>query len=193
MKKLPKEKRNNLILVILIIAAGIAGIWYGLINFQQQYLENLKERKAAAQEKLKKVELAIRNAAQTETELGSAGRKLADLEDDMGTGDLFSWIVNKQLRPFVATYKVEIPQFSQLEMKDMNLLPKFPYKQATVRVGGKARFHDFGKFLADFENTFPYFRVLNLEMEPTPLTGEADKEKLTFSMDIIALVKPGAS
>src|SRR5436190_14147071 len=193
MKKLPKEKRNHLILVILIIAAGIAGIWYGLINFQQQYLQNLVERKTAAQEKLRKVELAIKNAAQTETEMSSAGRKLADLEDDMGTGDLFSWVVNKQLRPFVATYKVEIPQFSQLEVKDMNLLPKFPYKQATVRVGGKARFHDFGRLLADFENTFPYFRVLNLEMEPTPLSGEADKEKLTFSMDIIALIKPGAS
>jgi hypothetical protein len=108
----------------------------------------------------------------------------------MASGDLFSWVVNKQLRPFIAPYKVEIPQFSQLEQKDMNLLPKFPYKQASLRVGGKARFHDFGKFLADFENAFPYFRVLNLEMEPTPLGDE--KEKLTFSMDIIVLVKPGA-
>jgi hypothetical protein len=137
--------------------------------------------------------MAIKNADQTEAELSTAGKKLAELEDDMGTGDLFSWVVNKQLRPFIAPYKVEIPQFSQLEVKEMNLLPKFPYKQATLRVGGKARFHDFGKFLADFENNFPYFRVINLEMEPTPLSGEADKEKLTFSMDIIALVKPGAS
>jgi len=193
MNKLPKEKRNQLILSVLIIAAGIAGIWYGLINFQQQYLQNLVDRKVAAQEKLKKVQTAIKNADQMEAELGGASKKLVDLEDDMGSGDLFSWIVNKQLRPFVAPYKVEIPQFSQLEVKDMNLLPKFPYKQATVRVGGKARFHDLGKFLADFENTFPYFRVLNLEMEPTPLGGEVDKEKLTFSMDIIALVKPGAS
>jgi hypothetical protein len=190
MNKLPKEKRNQLILAVVIIAAAIAGIWYGLINFQQEYLQRLEERKGAAQEKLKKVELAIKNADQTEAELATAGRKLADLEDDMASGDLFSWVVNKQLRPFIAPYKVEIPQFSQLEQKDMNLLPKFPYKQASLRVGGKARFHDFGKFLADFENAFPYFRVLNLEMEPTPLGDE--KEKLTFSMDIIVLVKPGA-
>jgi len=193
MNKLPKEKRNQLILVILIIGASITGIWYGLINFQQQYLKDLAERKNAAQDKLRKVELAIKNADQTEADLASASKKLADVEEDMGSGDLFSWIVNKQLRPFLAPYKVEIPQYSQLEVKDMNLLPKFPYKQATIRVGGKARFHDFGKFLADFENTFPHFRVLNLEMEPTPLAADGDKEKLSFSMDIIALVKPGAS
>lgn len=193
MNNLSKEKRNQLILVVVIILAGIAGIWYGLINFQQQYLQDLGDKKNAAQEKLKKVTVAIKNADQTEAELSTAGKKLADLEDDMGSGDLFSWVVNKQLRPFITPYKVEIPQFSQLEVKDMNLLPKFPYKQATLRVGGKARFHDFGKFLADFENNFPYFRVVNLEMEPTPLGGEGDKEKLTFSMDIIALVKPGAS
>ncbi len=193
MNKLPKEKRNQLVLVILIIAVGIAGIWYGLINFQKQYLQDLADRKGSAQEKLKKIQLAIKNADQTEAELAAAGKKLADLEDDMGSGDLFSWVVNKQLRPFIAPYKVEIPQFSQLEVKEMNLLPKFPYKQATVRVGGKAHFHDLGRFLADFENTFPYFRVLNLEMEPVPLSAEGDKEKLSFSMDIIALVKPGAS
>ena len=193
MNKLPKEKRNQLILVVVIIGFGIAGIWYGLISFQNQYLLDLADRKNAAQEKLKKVETAIKNADQTEADLATSSKKLADLEDDMGSGDLFSWIVSKQLRPFLAPYKVEIPQYSQLELKDMNLLPKFPYKQATIKVGGKARFHEFGKFLADFENNFPHFRVLNLEMEPTPLAGDADKEKLSFSMDIIVLVKPGAS
>lgn len=193
MNKLPKEKRNQLILVILIVVAGLAGIWYGLINFQQQYLQDLAERKKVAQDKLKKVELAIKNADQTETDLAAFSKKLADLEEDMGSGDLFSWIVNKQLRPFLGPYKVEIPQYSQLEVKEMNLLPKFPYKQATIRVGGKAHFYEFGKFLADFENTYPHFRVLNLEMEPTPMATDADKEKLSFSMDIIALVKPGAS
>ena len=193
MNKLPKEKRNRLILVIVVIGVGLAGIWYGLINFQQQYLDDLATKKSAAEDKLHKVELAIKNADQTEVELAAAGKKLSDLEEDMGSGDLFSWIVSKQLRPFLAPYKVEIPQYSQPEVKEMNLLPKFPYKQATIRVGGKARFHEFGRFLADFENTFPHFRVLNLEMEPTPSSGDADKEKLSFSMDIIALVKPGAS
>jgi len=30
-------------------------------------------------------------------------------------------------------------------------------------------------------------------MEPTQMAADGDKEKLIFSMDIIALVKPGAS
>src|SRR5258705_354208 len=76
MNKLPKEKRNQLILVVLIIGAAIAGLWYGLINFQQQYLQDLAKRKNAAQDKLKKVELAIKNADQTEAELPTASKKL---------------------------------------------------------------------------------------------------------------------
>ena len=38
---------------------------------------------------------------------------------------------------------------------DVNLLPNFPYKQATLTVAGTAHFHDLGRFLADFENQIP--------------------------------------
>src|ERR1051326_2430139 len=108
----------------------------------------------------------------------------------MASGDLYSWMVNN-IRRFKLPYKIDLPQFSQPEVKEMTLIPKFPYKQATLTVGGTAFFHDLGKFLADFENNFPYFRVLNLDMEPMPSVMGGDKEKLTFKMDIVALIKPG--
>jgi hypothetical protein len=62
-----------------------------------------------------------------------------------------------------------------------------------LTIGGTSYYHDLGKFIADFENQFPLFRVLNLEMEPAPSVAGAEKEKLSFKMDVVALVKPGPS
>ena len=75
----------------------------------------------------------------------------------------------------------------------MTMIPEFPYKAATYRVGGTAYYHDLGKFLAEFENYFPYMRVLNLDLGPeegtAAGTGE-EREKLVFSFEVAALVKP---
>ncbi len=93
------------------------------------------------------------------------------------------------IRRFKLPYKVEIPQYSQPVIADTSLLPKFPYKQATVTVAGTAYYEDLGKFIADFENEFQHSRILNLELEPQ-LTGEG--EKISFRMDIVTLVKPNS-
>ena len=71
---------------------------------------------------------------------------------------------------------------------EMPMIPSFPYKQASVQVQGSAYYYDLGKFLADFENHFPYMRLQNLVLEPGG--GGEDREKLSFHMDIITLVKP---
>ena len=190
--KLSKEKRDQLILVILITVGGMAGLWFGLINFQKDRLKRLDEMKEAASKELAKVERMNKNSDQIENDLAASGKKLADLEENMASGDVYLWMVNN-IRRFKLPYKVDVPQFSQPALKDMDLLPKFPYKQATLTVAGTAYFHDFGKFLADFENQFPHFRVVNLDLEPTPAAMGGDREKLSFKMDIITLIKPGAS
>jgi hypothetical protein len=111
----------------------------------------------------------------------------------MATGDLYAWTINT-LRQFKLSYKVEIPQFSQIDgPKDMNMLAGFPYKQANMTISGTALYHDFGKFVSDFENQYPYMRVLNLSLEPISAIVGADHEKLAFKMEIAALVKSTAS
>jgi hypothetical protein len=193
MKKLPKEKRDQLILVLLLIAGGAAGLWFGVINFQNRHLRRLHIEKQNAELKLADWDKLIKNADRIETELSGAAKKLADLEEDMASGDLYLWLV-KNIRTFKSPYKsLDIPQLGQPEVKETTLLPKFPYKQVTLTIGGTSYFHDLGKFIADFENQFPLFRVVNLEMEPAPSVAGADREKLSFKMDVIALVKPGPS
>src|SRR6266704_1712851 len=192
MNKLSKEKQTRLILVILITLAVLSGLWFGLINFQDKYLRDLAVKKDAARATLDRQELRIRNADRLEADVVEATRKIAVLEEDMAPGDPLSWLIGK-LQICKLPYKgVEIPQISAPgETKEF--LGKFPYKQAAFSVGGTAYFHDLGKFISDFENHFPYFRVMNLDLTPATGAAECDKEKLTFNLQIVTLVKPSAS
>lgn len=192
MKRYSKEKQQQLILTILVTAMVLCGLWFGLIRIQKQSLRSLAERRTAAARQLEKVKHAIANADQLEAEVEEAERQILKLEEGMAAGDLYAWAINT-VRQFKLPYKVEIPQFSQIDgPKDNNLLPRFPYKQATLTIGGTGHFHDFGRFLADFENAFPYARVLNLTLEPMSGLVTENRERLAFKMDIAMLVKPGA-
>jgi hypothetical protein len=192
MKNLPKAKRNSLILVILTTVGLMAGVWFGLISFQKGNLKRLATDKISAQRKLADMKKMIDSAEGVEIELADARKDLTNVENGMASGDLLSWTINT-LRRFKLAYKVEIPQFSQIDgPKDTTILADFPYKQATLTVAGSGAFHELGRFIADFENQFPYARVQNLSMEPSTQVS-AEKEKLSFRMDIVVLVKPSAS
>ena len=190
MKNLPKEKRNRLIMVIATTVAALAALWFGLISWQEKYLTDLANRKSEIQTKLDKVQQVVKNADLVDTELAESTKKLASLEEEMTSGEPYTWMYSK-MKTFKASYKVEIPQITGPEIKEVNLLAKFPYKQASFVLGGTAYYHDLGKFLADFENQFPLFRVINLDIQQAPLQAEMDKEKLSFRMDVLTLVKPG--
>jgi hypothetical protein len=192
LNKLPKEKRNQLVLVIMIGLLAISGLGFGLIRYQYDKLALLAQAKAEAEGKLSKIQDAVKHADRLEAEVAAASEKLAGAESDMASGDLYVWSINT-LRRFKSSYKVEIPQFGQLDgPRAMTLLPSFPYSQATLTVAGTGHFHDLGRFLADLENQFPHFRVLNLSLDLNPSPASEDRETLSFRMDIVALVKPNA-
>jgi hypothetical protein len=105
----------------------------------------------------------------------------------MASGDPAVWIYDT-IRNFKEHHKVDISVNSQLATGQVDLLPKFPYQQLKVTVNGTAFYHDFGKFIADFENAYPHARIVNLTLESAGGTG-ADSEKLAFRMDVIALIR----
>jgi Tfp pilus assembly protein PilO len=192
-KKLPKEKRNALILVVIVTVAVLSGLGFGLIKYQFGKLAELRAKRDGAQQKLEKMRNAVKNADHLEADLAESRKVLDALEEDMASGDLNAWVINS-LRTFKAGYKVDMPQFSPLgPVTDVPLIPGFPYKQATITVAGQAHFHDFGKFLADFENQHPHIRVLNLTLDGSPGAASDEMEKLNFKMEISTLVKPSAS
>jgi Tfp pilus assembly protein PilO len=193
MKRISKQKKNQLILVGLVTALIVAGLWYSLIRFQQEGLAKLEAGKKVDNDKLAQVQDTIRNSKEIEAELLVVSNRLALRENDMASGDLYASMVNA-IRKFKTPYKVDVPQFSSGgAAAEMNLLPKFPYKQVTVSISGTAHFHDLGRFIADFENQFPSSRILNLELVPASASGPEEKEKLSFRMDIVSLVKAGGT
>jgi hypothetical protein len=135
------------------------------------------------------VQKVVVDAAQVESTLSEAATNLSAIEATMPAGDLYSWMVST-LRQFNAPgYHVDLPQIGVPTVGEVRMFADFPYHQATVSVGGTAYYYEFGKFLADFENRFPYMRVQNLNLEPAAGANPDEREKLAFRMEIVALVK----
>ena len=193
MNKLSKDKRNKLILVIFATVVVLAGMWFLLIKSIEDRLDQLSSQRQAAQQKLEQVKKSIATADLVEQQLATHSEQLQDLEQGMAAGDLYSWAINS-IRQFKNPYRVDIPQFSQIDgPKDTSAMAKFPYQQATLTIAGTALFSDFGRFVADFENAFPYIRVQGLTLEPAPADSENSDGKLQFRMDLVALVRPTTS
>lgn len=188
MNKLSKEKRNQLVLVVMATLLIIAGLWFLLIRFEQSKLHEVSIRISDAEEKLNKMNKAVGESGKLEAELRAATERLSIVEEGMASGDLYSWII-ETVKRFKLDHNVDIPQFTPAVTGEVNLFPRFPYQQATLGVAGAAYYHDFGKFLAEFENRFPCIRVLNLELEPVAAVTPAEKEKLAFRMELAVLVK----
>lgn len=186
---LSKTKRTHLVLVALGTLLAIGGLGFGLIRNQYAQLGALAAQTAEASKKLGQMREALQHAEETKSRLGEVSDTLAANEADMGAGDLYSWGLDV-LRRFRAAYKVDVPAVNQPVIGECTLLPKFPYKQAAFTLGGTAHYHDLGRFLADFENQFPHLRIVGLNLSPAASLVGAEKEKLEFKLEIVALVRP---
>jgi Tfp pilus assembly protein PilO len=182
-----KEKRKQLIIVIAVTLVLLGLIDFGLIRPQREELARIASTQKNAQEKLQQVKNAIKKANEAASQLATASNNLSQAEADVASGDAYAWTYD-MIRRFKTSYRVDIPSIGQPSVGDVDVLPQFPYKQIKVNVSGTAYYHDLGKFIADFENTFPHTRVVNLIIDPANLGGN-EAEKLSFRMDIIALVK----
>jgi hypothetical protein len=190
MSKLSKEKKQHLALVVIGTLAILAAFGYLFIKGGYDKLASLEQKKIASKEKLDQMQNAAKRAKEIEKVYNDTQQSLAEKEGGMASGDLYSWMFTS-LRRFQRGYKIEIPQISPVVSGDTVLFSKFPYKQATVTVGGSAHYHELGRFIADFENAFPYMRISNLTLDLNTSPTPGDYEKLAFKMDITSLIKPG--
>ena len=163
-------------------------IGFGLIRSQIDSLSKIKKDKEAADSRLQRIKNSIKNADAVASELTAVTNALLHAEADLASGDLYSWTYDT-IRRFKPQYKVEIPDIGHPTIGNVDLLPSFPYKQIQFSINGTAYYHDLGKFIADFENNFPHSRMVRLSIEP----GGDNTEKLSFKMDVIALMKPNPS
>jgi Tfp pilus assembly protein PilO len=178
--KLPKEKKNHLVMVGVGTVAVLALLYFGLISSQNASLAKIAENKSQTEANLEKVVESVKHADKLEADLAETMKKLKAMETGMASGDLYSWIINT-LSTFRKDYpKVEMPQFGPSATEE-----------DTLAVAGKAHYHDLGTFISEFENKYPHIRILNLDLKQNPEGATPlEREKLAFTMDVVALVKP---
>lgn len=192
MKRLSKQKRDQLILVCIMTLAVLAALWFLLIRSQQESLQNLRTQKTTKDKKVGDMQDKVKSANAIKAQLDQVDARLAEKEQDMVSGDYYASLVNT-VRKFKLRYNLDIPQFSPAaSVTDCDLLPKFPYKQVRIAISGTGYYEEIGKFIADFENEYATSRIVNLEL--TPYVGPVEaKEKLTFRMEIVSLVATGVT
>lgn len=188
--KLSKEKRNQSILALVCIVGVLALMWFNLIRPRYVALAQVVAAEKVSENKLENIKKSIKNTDAVASELANVTQALSRAEDDTASGDLYSWTYDT-IRVFKTSHRVDIPEVGRPDVSDVNLLPDFPFKQVKFSINGTASYHDLGKFIADFENTFPHIRIVNLEIQSATASGGND-EKLSFKMDIIALIKPAS-
>jgi len=192
MSKLSKDKRDKIILVTLVTAAASAAIWLLVIKPQNETLKNARAEVIKSRDQLKRGQTALTTQAQINASYENATEKLKHRESGMAApNDMYSWLI-QTLNSFRAGYRVDIPQFGRELPSEVGIFPQFPYRAALFNVRGSAFYHDFGRFLADFENAFPYIRVQNIELDAATDSGVSREsgEKLNFKMELLTLVRP---
>jgi hypothetical protein len=192
MSKLSKDKRDKIILVGIVTAAMSAALWLLVIKTQTETLKGARDEVVKSREQLNRGQNTITTQARISEEFEIASQKLKQREGAMAApNDMYSWLI-QTLNNFRLGYKVEIPQFGRELPSEVGIFPKFPYRAALFNVRGSAHYHDLGKFVADFENAFPYIRVQNIELDPNSETADHgdSREKLTFKMELLTLVRP---
>jgi hypothetical protein len=193
MNKLTKEKRTQLIAIGLGMVTVMAVLWFALIEFQWAKLKTVGGKIVAAQKEIEKDQKVGRQAAEIEAELKDATGRLQTVETTMPSGDLFYWFISHLKQFNTPGYKVEMPQVGQPTVGEVPVLANYPYHQVSISVVGNAYYSDLGRFIADFENHFPYARLQNLSVEPSGGATPDEKEKLSFHMEIVVLLKPSNS
>ncbi len=179
-------------MLIVVAAATLAMI--GLIYLFLILPQNEKNTKLAtdtknAKAKWEQYKTVIKQASATAKNLEEISAELSRTEKDIASGDVYSWTYDT-IRRFKADYHLEIPSVGQPILGEVDLLPGIPYKQVKITLNGTGYFHDIGKFLADFENTFPHMRIVGLQLDPAPSPSGGASEKLAFRTDVVVLVKP---
>src|SRR2546427_7378740 len=151
MNKLSKDKRDKLLLVVIGTIIVTGALYFLVVTAQQQHLADYLATVDATQEKLAKAERWVRMAPGIQANLDGNRKDLEVKHEFMAPIDKFKWFYNT-LEKFLSQYAVKLLDITrEPEVGEAGVLPKFPYQAATFGVKLRARFHDFGRCLADFE------------------------------------------
>lgn len=205
MNKLSKDKRDKIVLVAMGGFALVAAVYFLVISGQRVALQQYDQAMLELDDRLNKAERRIRLAARVNTELAEMQDKVGRFEAQMIPREQLNgkkWMLDTINDFMKGRFRLELRAMSNdpLTGPQFLSLPNFDYGAAAYNVEMSGYFHEFGRFLADFENHFPFMSVQNLQVSPVASSVLADRaegvipaderEKLIFSMRVVVLYKP---
>jgi hypothetical protein len=190
MTRLTKQKRDQLILVGIGTVILCVAIYFLAVAPGMESLEEMAKGSTELIGKINAAEKDAKDAPLLAARFVATSNLLHEIEAPMATGDIYSWIIQTMIDFRELHKEININQVSKETLGEVDMFPKFPYKAARFTVKGVGRYADIGKFIADFENRYPFFKIQNLDITPEARNLGEDAEKLDFTLEIMALVKP---
>jgi hypothetical protein len=210
MTKLSKDKRDKLLLVIIAAVGVVAVLYFLVITDQKAELNALASKIDALNAKKSSSEKTIKRQADVQANLELQRKNLNAKQAEMPRpGEDSRWFL-RIIDDRRSQFGLDIGDIKGPDNADPGILPKFAFKGVSFYVELIGVYTDFGRFLADFENSYPYLRVqlVSIETEgrtrfPAPgalqplgtqvSTGTTpsnpDAQKLRFTFRVISLVK----
>lgn len=192
MNKLSKEKQQQIMALAMGTVMVLGLIWFFVINAQAKSKAGKNSEIETLQKGVDDAEKLKKDSPGIQEKLDEATTKLDAMEKNMASGDLYSWVI-LTVNDFKAKngHNVNITSYSREEKVGVGMFGDFPYDMVRYQVKGNAYYHDFGRFLADFENAFPFIRVQNIDLVPDgSITTGPEAEKLAFRFEIVVPLKP---
>jgi Tfp pilus assembly protein PilO len=202
MNKLSKEKKDKLILTCIACVGVIAVLYFLVITDQKREIEQLNGKIAQLKSKrdiaAKQVKRLPEMQAEVEKQKAILVQKQLDMQKPEADHVWFLHIMEKMREQ----YGLGLDEIKPPSPIDPGVLPKFPFRAVELRVSMLGDYTVFGRFLADFENRYPYLRVEIMSISPErggagTRTAEAlsnpsapkEPTQLRFNYRVIALVK----
>jgi hypothetical protein len=200
MIKITKTQRDQLIGVAAGAVAVMAALWYFVILAQDKELAVTKTNCVKMRTKIKDASAEVSRAEKIGLELTNCMQQLSQREATFAPArEPYSWMVEVMGRFYlppgdVKRYKtVSIIDYKPPEISEKGVIGDFPYRWARFHITSEGHYHDFGKFIANFENTFPYFAIQNLDISVPGLRQAQDPDKLSFSFDVVTPQLPSGA
>lgn len=188
--KLSKEKQQHLIGVVIGTVVVVVVLYMLVISSQQSKIKKLQGEIAKASKLVNDAQKDIDNEKYKLEMLGEWTNKLAQLEAHMmPTNEVYSTFRSALIQFRTQHSRVDITDIGKERVMPLGMYSPFPYATAVFTVRGTAYYHDFGRFVAELESQFPFYRVQKFNLAAGGLEVST-ADKLTFEMDIVTLIRP---
>jgi Tfp pilus assembly protein PilO len=200
MNKLSKEKRDRLLLACLGSVGLIAVLYFLIITDQKSEIAELNSKITALESKRSTSERLGKALATVQAEVEAQKKILAEKQEEMVRPDQdHVWLIRiMNTADLRSKYGIEVDSINAPEPTEAGILPKFPFKAVALSVSLLGNYTDVGRFLADFENRYPYLRLQMLSVAPEVRPRETTRPneprdtttgQLRFNYRVIALLK----